>query len=103
MTQLLANPNGRQQMLTLLFVAGVGALLSIVLRSVVPSSPAQPPPQGDGLQFVWMHFVQSYFMGVVVFLAMVLFASYRRGRFGWIFAFAAGGMAPNLLFFHWMK
>jgi len=50
-----------------------------------------------------MHFLQSYFMYVVVFVAMVLFAADRRGPRGWIFAFIAGGMIPEWLVFHWMK
>ena len=99
MTQLSPNSTGRRQALTQLSIAGVGALLSVVLHFVVPLSPAQPLPQGDA----WAHFVQSYFMNVVVFVAMVLFATYRRRPFGWLFAFVAGGMVPELLVFHWMK
>jgi hypothetical protein len=38
-----------------------------------------------------------------VFLGMVLFAVYRRGPRGWIFALVAGGLVPELLVFHWMK
>jgi hypothetical protein len=103
MTQTSRDSTERRRLLTQLSIAGVGVLLSIVLHFVVPFSSARSLPQGDGWQFVWMHFVQSYFMEVVVFLGMVLFAIYRRGPRGWIFALVAGGLVPELLVFHWMK
>jgi hypothetical protein len=99
MTQSSPDSAQRRHVLTQLSIAAVGVLLAVVIHFVVPSSSARPLPQGD----VWMHFVHSYFMDVIVFLGMVLFAIYRRGPRGWIFALVAGGMVPELLLFHWIK
>jgi len=110
MTQPAQAPTDRRRHLSnQLTIAAVGMVLSVIAHFTLPKSPGQSffeslsHLQGNGPQFVWMHFVVSYYMQVAVFLGMVLFAVYSRGPRAWIFAFLSGGAVPELFIFHWLK
>jgi hypothetical protein len=110
MTQPAQAPTDRQRHLSnQLIIAAVGMVLSVIVHFTLPKSPGQSffeslsHLQGNGPQFVWMHFIVSYYMQVAVFLGMVLFAVYSRGPRAWIFAFLSGGAVPELFIFHWLK
>jgi hypothetical protein len=110
MSDAAASPSDRRQHArTQLTIGAAGALLSIFAHLFLPKSPTQSflesvsNLQGNGSQFAWMHFVLSYFMQVVVFVGMLLFAFYLRGPRARIFALIAGGAIPELFIFHWLK
>jgi hypothetical protein len=110
MTPVAEAPTGhRRHLSNQLIIAAVGMVLSVIVHFTLPKSPGQSffeslsHLQGNGSQFVWMHFVMSYYTRVAVFLGMVLFAIYSRGPRAWIFAFLSGGVVPELFIFHWLK
>lgn len=104
----LAITDSRRHFAMQLTAAAVGAFLSVIAHFALPKSPGQSffqsvsNLQGNGWQFTWMHFVGSYYMQIVVFFIMVLFAVYGRSLRARIFAFLSGGAVPVLLF-HWLK
>ena len=110
MTQPAQAPTDRRRHLSLqLIISAVGILLSVIVHFALPKSPGQSffeslsHLRGNGPQFIWMRFILSYYMQVIVFLGMVLFAVHSRGPRAWIFAFLSGGAVPELFIFHWLK
>jgi len=102
-------PTDRQPLSRQLAIAALGATLSVIAHFVLSKSPGQSffesvsTLQGNGPQFVWMHFLASYYAEVALFFIAVLAAAYLRGPRAWIFAFISGAAVPELFVFHWLK